>query len=249
MTLIFKTTFACIDCESTGLDPQTDRIIEVAVSIFCGDRQLESLSTLIDPQVPIPKDSQLIHHIDDQMVKDQPLIQSVLPQVHNLVQGLPIVGHGIGFDIDLLNNAALCHRIPSRLKSNRRIDTLRLARLYGQVSSNSLENLRQHFNIPDEGAHRAMGDVRVNIAVFLHLAKQFRTFEEMLARLEKPIEMRTIPLGKHKGRLFRDIPLDYLQWAAAKRFDLDLQFSIQKEMRRRKQQRTFGQAINPFHRI
>lgn len=249
MSLICNTTFACIDCESTGLDSKADHIIEVAVLIFRGDQQIASFETLIDPQVPIPKDSQLIHHISDQMVKGQPSIKSVLPQIHHLVKALPIVGHGIGFDIDLLNNAALHHRISTRLKSNTRIDTLRLARLYGQVSSNSLENLRCHFNISDEGAHRAMGDVRVNVAVFMHLAKQFGTYEQMLARLEKPIEMRTIPLGKHKGRLFRDIPLDYLQWAAAKKFDLDLNFSIQKEIGRRKQQRTFGQVTNPFHQI
>lgn len=249
MTLIADTPFVCIDCESTGLDSKSDRIIEVAVITFCGNRQLETFQTLIDPQVPIPKDSQVIHHIDDQMVKGQPRIETVLPKIHQMVKALTIVGHGIGFDIDLLNNAALRHSIPSRLKSNPFIDTLRLARLYGQVPSNSLENLRRHFNIDDEGAHRAMGDVRVNIAVFLQLARQFRSVEEMIKRLEKPIEIKIMPLGKHKGRLFRDIPMDYLQWAAAKRFDLDLNHSIQLEMRRRKQQRTFGQATNPFRQF
>ena len=46
------------------------------------------------------------------------------------------------------------------------IDTLRMARLYGESPINSLERLRQHFNIAAEGAHRAMSDVIVNIEVF-----------------------------------------------------------------------------------
>ena len=35
--------FACIDCEMTGLDPQQDRIIEVACALFKGEEIIESI--------------------------------------------------------------------------------------------------------------------------------------------------------------------------------------------------------------
>lgn len=243
---IESTTFVCVDCEATGLDSKEDRIIEVAAAVFQGGRILESFTSLVDPKIAIPKDSQLIHHISDEMVQGAPEIKALLPEIHRLVGAHPIVGHCIGFDVDLLNAAAVRGRIPSRVKSNAHIDTLRLARLYGGLTTNSLENLRAHFNINAEGSHRAMGDVLVTIQVFAQLVQPFQTLEQLLKRLEKPIEMKTIPLGKHKGRSFRDIPLEYLQWALGKRFDMDLQHSLLTEVRRRKQQRTFGQASNPF---
>ncbi len=37
----------------------------------------------------------------------------------------------------------------------------------------------------------------------------------------KPILIETIPLGKYKGRYFKDVPLQYLQWIANKDFDQD----------------------------
>lgn len=249
MSLMSNTTFACIDCESTGLDCDRDRIIEVAVVLFRGSTILEQFESLVDPGMPIPKDSQQIHHISDKMCAGKPKIESLLPEIHKLVGAHPIVGHGVGFDIDLLHRAALRRHISTRLKSNLVIDTLRLARLYGELPSNSLESLRHHFNIPTDGAHRAMGDVQVNVRVFLQLTRSFETFEALTKRLEKPIEIKVMPLGKHKGRSFRDIPLEYLQWALAKRFDGDLRHTIQKEMRRRKQTRTFSQATNPFEQI
>jgi DNA polymerase III subunit epsilon len=126
---------------------------------------------------------------------------------------------------------------------------LRLARLYGESPSNSLQVLRGHFNIQSEGAHRAMSDVIVNIQVFKRLVQKFRTLEEIQEVLSKPIAMKTMPLGKHKGRPFKEIPLEYLKWAAHQDFDQDLLFSLRSEINRRKKGDSFSQAVNPFHQL
>jgi DNA polymerase-3 subunit epsilon len=246
MGLIKKDTFICLDCETTGLEQDKDRIIEVGIVRFTFDEILDSFQTLIDPETPIPEVSIAIHHITDEMVQGKPKIQEILPAIFHFIGRDIIVGHGISNDIAFLTNAAKQYHIPHRLSSLTLIDTLRLARLYGESPTNSLETLRKHFNIPEEGAHRAMNDVVVNIEVFKFLANQFKTTEQMLDRLKSPILLKAMPLGKHKGRPFSDIPIEYLGWAAHQDFDQDLMFSIRSELKKRKKGTQFKQASNPF---
>lgn len=243
---IEKQKFVCIDCETTGLDVNQDRIIEVAVICFDANEIYSQMETLINPECVIPETSIAIHHITQEMVNDKPLISHVLPEILQLIGNHIIVGHGIGFDVDILAKAAERHDIDCKIRHNTQLDTLRMARLYGESPVNSLEHLRKHFNIPLEGAHRAMNDVIVNREVFKMLCKKYKTTEQLLEALSRPIMMSTMPLGKHKGRPFKEIPLQYLQWIANKEFDQDLLFSVRSELKRRKKGNLFNQASNPF---
>ncbi len=132
------------------------------------------METLVNPECEIPQPSIAIHHITQEMVQEKPTIAQVLPQILQLIGNHIIVGHGVGFDIDMLALAADRHGIPCKIRQNLYLDTLRMARLYGECPINSLEYLRKHFNIPLEGAHRAMSDVIVNIEVFKLLANALR---------------------------------------------------------------------------
>ncbi|SCA58611.1 DNA polymerase III subunit epsilon [Chlamydiales bacterium SCGC AB-751-O23] len=187
MTKSTKDEFVCIDCETTGLDTAKDEVIEVAVVRFTMDTTLDSFETLLDPGVIIPEESIKIHHITQDMVQDKPKVRKILPQISKFFEGNPyIVGHGVSFDLDILNRYSAGH--PSLVYAkNRVIDTLRLARLYGQSPTNSLESLREHFNIQALGAHRAMSDVLVNIQVFKQLSLNYQSAKDVLKVLEKPI--------------------------------------------------------------
>lgn len=246
MTLLNKQSFVCVDCEATGLDPKKDRAVEIAAVRFTLEGEQASYETLVNPECPIPKESQDIHHISDVMVADAPKVEEVLEKVLAFIGQGPIVGHSVGYDIELLANSADRHNIPHHLHTLPVLDTLRLARLYGESPTNSLEALRKHFNIVAEGAHRAMSDVIVNIQVFRHLSTKFKTTEQILERLKSPIALPKMPLGKHKGRPFREIPLQYLQWAQHQNFDQDLIFSIRSELKKRKKGTGFMQSSSPF---
>lgn len=246
MGLINKDIFVCLDCETTGLELDKDRIIELAMVRFTFDGTIDSYETLIDPLMPIPEVSIAIHHITDQMVKGKPKITEILPKVFEFVGQSILVGHGITNDIAFLCGAAKQHQVPCKLASHPYLDTLRMARLYGESPINSLEKLRQHFNIAEEGAHRAMNDVIVNIEVFKYLSRQFKTTEQIVNRLKSPILLKAMPLGKHKGRQFSEIPVEYLRWAVNQNFDQDLLFSLKTELKKRKAGANFGQASSPF---
>ena len=249
MTLLKQAKFICIDCEATGLDPKKDRIIEVAGAGFTLDTVEKTYESLIDPECSIPTASTEIHHITDDMVKGKPKIAQELECILSFIGQGPLVGHSISYDIELLANAATRAHIRHHLHTIPVIDTLRLARLYGESPSNSLEALRKHFNITAEGAHRAMSDVVVNIQVFKQLTVKFSTVQQILDRLKKPILLTKMPLGKHKGRIFKEIPVDYLHWAQHQNFDMDLSYSIKTELKRRKKNRGFSEATNPFGKL
>lgn len=249
MKLLREQIFVCLDCESTGLEPKEDRIIEIAAARFTFEKILQEFETLVDPERLIPETSQEIHKISQEMVLGKPKILEILPDFLKMVEGHILVGHGITFDIALIAAEAKRHNIPTNIEKQPYFDTLRMARLYGQSPVNSLQQLRQHFNIEPEGAHRAMSDVVVNIEVFKQLAKTYKTVEELTMVLQKPIRLKTMPLGKHKGRKFEEIPIEYLQWAERKDFDQDLLYSLRCELKNRKKGGGFGLSSNPFSEL
>jgi DNA polymerase III subunit epsilon len=246
MGLLKDAAFICLDCEFTGLDPDKDRILEIAAVRFNFNKSLAQFDALVNPGCPISTESFAIHHISQQMVAHKPTIDHVLSDFLSFVGSDIIVGHGIGYDLTMIEKAALRSHIPYPLKDNRCMDTLRLARLYGDSPNNSLESLAQHFNVPNPGSHRALNDVTMNIEVFKHLVRRYRTTEQLFEILSKPIKMKFMPLGKHKGRQFSEIPLQYLQRAAYMDFDQDLLYTIRLELKKRKSGEGFGQATNPF---
>lgn len=246
MALLKDTTFVCLDCEFTGLDPDKDRIIEMAAAKFTCSAILDQTESLTNPGCPISEASYAIHHISQEMVAASPSPDKVLPSFFSFVGREIIIGHAIGYDLAMLENAAIRASLPYPLKNSRTIDTLRLARHYGDSPNNSLESLAAHFNVPNPGSHRAMNDVMMNIEVFKHLVRKYKTVEQIFEILSKPIKMKYMPLGKHKGRQFADVPLQYLQWASHVDFDQDLLFTIRHELKKRRTGAGFGQAVNPF---
>jgi DNA polymerase III subunit epsilon len=239
--------FVCIDCETTGLDVEKDRVIEVACVTFTIDGILHEYETLINPECAIPEASRAIHNIDTSMLQDKPKIHEILPHLLPLIDNYTIIGHGVAFDIELIHRAATLAQMQAAVKTRPFIDTLRLARLYGDSPNNSLSNLARHFNVEIEGiAHRAMTDVKMNIEVFKHLVRKYKTLNEVFQVLSKPIKMKYMPLGKYKGRLFSELPLQYLHWAITADFDDDLHHSLKLELNKRKKGGQFSQATNPF---
>lgn len=244
--LLKEQTFICLDCEFTGLDPENDRILELAAARFTLSGVIDTIDLLVNPGRAISPESFAIHHISEEMIAEKPPIESVLPAFLSFVGRDTIVGHAIGCDLDMLEKAAQRAGISYSLKGRFPIDTLRLARLYGDSPNNSLQSLAAHFNVSNPGSHRALNDVMMNIEVFKHLIWKYRTIDQIFEALARPIKMKYMPLGKHKGRLFSEVPFQYLQWAAHMDFDQDLLHTIRLEIKKRKKGDNFGQAANPF---
>lgn len=249
MKLLKDAEFVCLDCEMTGLDPRKDRVIEVALVRFTFDRIVETFESLVNPECEVSPASQKIHHISNEMLRNQPTMDAVLPKIVQFIRPKDIiVGHSVDCDINILTEEA--SRLGTQFPKNFEIfDTVRLAKEYGDSPNNSLEALARHFAISSIGNHRAMKDVMINIEIFKYLCRRFRTVTQIRELLSKPIKMKYMPLGKHKGRPFSEIPLSYLIWASKMDFDADLLFTIRQEIKQRKKKTGFLQASNPFANI
>lgn len=193
------------------------------------------------------KDGSITYHAEVRRKREKPLRKAckTLTEAKNWVRST--------------ESAILEGKLPQETKARKytvndlieQYETIYLSRYPKRIRSqvNSLEQLRRHFNVEPEGAHRAMSDVIVNMHVFKHLCRKFRTVNDVFNVLSKPILMKHMPFRPHKGRLFKEIPIEYLIWASKRDFDEDLIFSLRTEISRRKKGNLFSQASNPFSQL
>lgn len=96
--------FACVDCETTGTDPASDRVVEVAV-VRDGSRRVWR----VNPGVPIPAEATAVHGIADAGVAGCPRFADVAHEVVGALAGCVVVTfNGRAFDLPLLR--AECER-------------------------------------------------------------------------------------------------------------------------------------------
>ena len=102
---------AVLDIETTGVNVEQDRIVEITVARFTSTTgNTESLHALVNPGRPIPKEASDIHGITDEQVKDQPTFAGVARQACLLLAGADLIGfRHRRFDVKLI--AAECRRV------------------------------------------------------------------------------------------------------------------------------------------
>ena len=160
------------DIETTGLDPERDRIIEIsALKIVCGD-VVEEFSTLVNPGVHIPDLASDISGITDDMVKDAPDTKTALKDFMDFIGDAVLTGHNIDrFDLQFIRRDVSAY-LGSEVV-NEHLDTLVIAKRYlPQLESRSLGSLSSYYGVSYEGAHRALTDCRINLEVFRNLSAE-----------------------------------------------------------------------------
>ncbi len=162
-----NTTFVAFDLETTGLNVDSDEIIELAAIKIVDGHFTEKFSTFVKPSDHISAKITSITGIDDDMVADAPLPKQVIPDFYRFAKGCILVGHNIaGYDIPLLNTQA--RKVKYKF-DNDFIDTLPLAKEKLRMSKFKLGDVCEKLDVPLIDAHRAINDVAANAKVFLKL--------------------------------------------------------------------------------
>lgn len=155
-----------LDIETTGLSPDTDAVIELSALRVVNGEIIEEFSSLINPGIHIPYSASAINGITDDMVKDAPVIDSVMRDFAEFVGDGVLMGHNLEhFDMRFLCRDAVRHL--GRDLTNDFVDTRFLARMYlSELKSRSLENLSRYYGISYVGAHRALADCHITKQVY-----------------------------------------------------------------------------------
>lgn len=183
--------YAVIDLETTGGRATTDKIIEIAILLFDGEKVVDRYQTLVHPECSIPDYITVITGIDDSMVVGAPKFYEVAKKVVEMTEGHIFVAHNVGFDYGFLQAEfdALGFRF-----DRPKLCTVRASRkiIPGEITY-SLGKLCQSLGIPLYDRHRAMGDAEATTLLLkMLLERDQETVEKMaggnLGRLPKGIQ-------------------------------------------------------------
>jgi DNA polymerase-3 subunit epsilon len=163
--------FVAIDLETTGLDARRDAAVSVAAVPFRRGAPASGFEALLNPGRAIPADSTRIHGITDTMVSAAPRLDEVLDELDALWGDQVLVGHGVAFDLAVIDRARrACRRPPL---GNSALCTMRLAAaLHPGWSDVSLESIASRVGVPVIGRHTARGDAVIAGAVMVELVPQ-----------------------------------------------------------------------------
>lgn len=161
--------YAVVDVETTGLYPNSCRVLSVAALALDERGHPErQVVTLVDPGCdPGPVH---IHGLTRQRLAGSPRYADILPQLHDLLAGRVLVAHNASFDFGFI--AAEAVRAGTSLPTRQRLCTLALSRRLGlPVTNHKLGTLAAHWGIPQQRAHDAHDDALVTARILAHSAQ------------------------------------------------------------------------------
>ncbi len=171
------------DTETTGVNFDSDRIVEIAA--YDPYRNL-SFTQLVHPGMAIPKEAMTIHGITDEMVANAPSFAQIGVEFAAFCEGdVVLIAHNNdAFDRHFLQAEAKRHGLV--FPKWAMVDSLKWARRYRpDLPRHSLQYLRHTFGIPENKAHRALDDAKVLHDVFSILIDDLpmETVLELMASL------------------------------------------------------------------
>jgi DNA polymerase III subunit epsilon len=175
MPLNLKKPIAFFDLETTGTNITTDRIVELSILKIMpkGERELKTMR--INPTIPIPLESSLIHGIYDEDVKDEPTFKSVAHALGKFLEGCDLGGFNIiRFDVPVLVEEFLRADFDFDVSNRRLVDA---QRIYHMMEPRNLSAAYKFYCGKDLiGAHGAEADT---IATFEVLKAQINKYQNI----------------------------------------------------------------------
>lgn len=194
-----QTKYAVIDIETTGGLPKRDKIIEIGIVMYDGEKEIGRYETLIDPGYSIPPQITRLTGITGSMVADAPKFYEVARDIVEWTQDAVFVAHNVRFDYNFIREefARLGYTY-----TRKQLCTKRLARKAIEgLRSYSLESLIHYLNIKVKHRHRALDDAYAASMVLDHVFRQ-RDHQELAFDL--------IHQGVKEARLPASLSLEYL---------------------------------------
>ncbi len=166
---LLNNDFVVFDLETTGLDAQVCKIIEIgAVRIHKGEI-VSQFSTFVDPEGHIPEDATEVNNITDEMVLGSPKIVEALPDFEKFCENAIMVAYNTDFDSKFIKFNAQ----KQFLRFNNNYDD---AMVWARNKLKGLKNYKlktvcEALNVSLIGAHRAVNDTIATAKAFIKLVE------------------------------------------------------------------------------
>ena len=190
--LNLKNPLVVFDLEATGTKISEDRIVEIALIKLLPDGTTEEKSRRINPTIPIPIESSLIHGIYDEDVKDEPSFKQIGKSLSDFLHGCDLAGFNIlKFDVPLLVEEFLRANIDFDLENRKLIDAQKIFHLMEKRNLSAAYQFYCDKELVD--AHSAAADTQATYEV---LASQIERYEG-----QEVVDL----LGKKMGTIVNDM--------------------------------------------
>ena len=217
------------DLETTGLNPKTDRIVEICIiKRFPDARKKEIVKTRkINPGRPIPEEVSKIHGIYDKDVKACPYFQDVAESLAELIKGCDFVGYNSNrFDVPFLLAEFERAGIYDALEGSKFIDVFNI---YCKFNPRTLSAAYSEYCGKSLKAHQAEEDARATLEVLEAMINEHdheieddsvnglanlsekKNAVDILGVIVKSPKGPVFSIGKHKGELVSE-NRSYCDW-------------------------------------
>ena len=204
------------DLETTGLEKH-DRITQYT---FLNVNTNEYIDSYVNPKIPIDPEAVKVTGITDMDLKNKKTFHHHIPRILEFIldderQTFLIAHNGDAFDREVLSREfQRCGSSFPIFQSFSFIDTLKLSRklLHNELESHTLDSLRRYCNLSSDNAHSASKDV-FDLAIVYKKFKQTLSVDELY-----DISFHYVSFGKYRGKDFREIPTNYIDFLIQKEF-------------------------------
>jgi len=167
--------FVVFDLETTGLNPYSCNITEIGAVKVKNGNILDTWSSFVNPEMPIPPKITELTSITDDMVKDAPTMAKALPEFFEFCRGAILVAHNTSFDCNFLK--VKCKDLGMAFDFAY-LDTLALARnLYPTLKNYKLNTLTKHLKVVLQNHHRAVDDAMATARIFIIMMDELKSRE------------------------------------------------------------------------
>lgn len=221
MELNLKKPIVFFDLETTGINIVKDRIVEISLLKILPDQSRESLTMVINPEMPIPEKVSKIHGIRDKDVIDKPKFKEVAKKVAAFMDGCDIAGYNSNhFDVPLLAEEFLRAGVDFDFKRRAMVD---VQVIFHKMEQRTLAAAYKFYCGQDlENAHSASADT---IATYEVLKSQLDKYENLQNDIQELAKFSShhkfvdfagriiynadgeevFNFGKHKGQKVEDV--------------------------------------------
>lgn len=165
MKLNLKTPLAFFDLETTGINISKDRVVEISILKISPNGNEEVLTEKVNPGIPIPIETSLIHGIYDADVKDAPLFKDLAKKIAKFLEGSDLGGFNIlRFDVPVLVEEFLRAGINFDISKRKLIDSQKIFHLMEKRNLSAAYKFYCGQNL--ENAHSAEADTLATYEIF-----------------------------------------------------------------------------------